>query len=487
MKVVVTGSTGFIGKRLIYQLLEQGHEIYALTRIKGIELKIPENPNFHLIYGDIRDPSRMDPFPQDSDAVYYLVHSMGNVEQNLIEVEKEIAQNFIFEIEKTHCKQIIFLGGIIEDEERLSPHLRSRLAVEKVLKVSKIPCTILRSSIIIGSGSASFEIIRDLVEKLPVMIAPKWVKSMCQPISIGDVLFYLNAVLLNSSCFGKIYDIGGPEAMSFRDVLLRYAHFRHLKRYIFDVPLLTPKLSSYWLVFITSVRFSICRYLVESMKQHTRKLNTTIDTVLPHACLSYEESLSLVFQKIAQNEVISTWMDDWDLKKINADIQEFIEVPQEGCLKDTQAIPITIPIEEAQKRIWGIGGTKGWYSMNWAWRLRGLMDKFAGGTGFNRGRRDLLKLQVGDSIDFWRVILANEKKRHIILYAEMKLPGEAWLEFEIDEDKKMLKQTATFRPKGFLGYMYWYMCLPFHWIIFKNMAKAIAQKPGANQEMSKGI
>lgn len=474
-KILVTGSTGFIGKRLVYHLLEEGHSVYALTRIKGTGLTFHEHPRLHVIHGDVRDPSHMEAFPKEIDAVYYLVHSLGDVVQNLVEAEERIAHNFLSKIEKTDCKQIIFLGGIIEDEASLSPHLQSRLAVERVLKKSKIPCTILRASIIIGAGSASFEIVRDLVEKLPIMIAPKWVQSYCQPIAISDVLFYLNKILLNAASYGQTLDIGGPEAITFENILLRYARFRKLKRYIINIPLLTPKLSSYWLVLITSVRFSICSHLVETMKQNTRKLHTAIDTILPHHCLTYEEALELAFQKIAQNEVTSTWMDAWDLKKINANIEEFIEVPQEGCLKDTQIVPVTIPIEELQRRIWSIGGSQGWYSMNWAWRLRGLIDQLVGGTGFNRGRRNPSKIEVGDSIDFWRVLLADEKNKHLILYAEMKLPGEAWLEFKIDETTKTLKQTATFRPKGFFGRAYWYLMLPFHFFIFKNMAKRLAQ------------
>ncbi len=474
-KILVTGSTGFIGKRLTYNLLDQGHEVYALSRIKGIGEAISSNPNFHILYGDLREPSSMEAWPKDIDAAYYLVHSMGDVVQNLVSVEEGITQNFITAIEQTQCKQIIYLGGIIEDEAKLSPHLRSRLAVEQILQKSKIPSTILRSSIIIGAGSASFEIIRDLVEKLPVMIAPKWVKSYCQPIAIRDVLFYLNGVMLNSACYGKNFDIGGAEVLSFKDLLLRFAAFRKLKRYIIDVPLLTPRLSSYWLVFITSVRFSICFYLVESMKHPTRKLNISIDAILPHQCLSFEDALTLAFQKIAQNEVISTWMDSWDLKTVNANIQEFVEVPKEGCLTDIRIVPIKASADEVRKRVWSVGGDQGWYSMNWAWRLRGLIDQFVGGIGLNRGRRHPSDIQVGDSIDFWRVLLADEKKRHLILYAEMKLPGEAWLEFEIDEKQGVLIQTATFRPKGVFGRIYWYLLLPFHGIIFKKMARALAQ------------
>jgi uncharacterized protein YbjT (DUF2867 family) len=474
-KVLITGSTGFIGKRLLYKILEQGHDVYALSRIKGIDLNLVNHPRCHILYGDLRERSPLSPFPKDIDVAYYLVHSMGSIVQNLEQEEEQVTRNFISAIEQTACKQIIFLGGIIEDPEKLSSHLRSRLTVEKILQGCRIPTTILRSSIIIGAGSASFEIIRDLVEKLPFMIAPRWVKSYCQPIAVKDVIYYLYGLMLNPPCFGQTYDIGGPESMTFKDVLLRYAAFRKLKRYILDVPLLTPRLSSYWLVFITSVRFSICSYLVESMKQNTRKLNHAIDNVLPHQCLSYEDSLRRAFQLISQNAVVSTWMDAWDLKKLSGDIQDFIEVPQEGCLKDIKIMPITVPIDEVQKKIWSIGGEKGWYSLNWAWRLRGLIDQMVGGTGLNRGRRHPTHIEIGDSIDFWRVLLASEKKRHLILYAEMKLPGEAWLEFKIDEEKKVLIQTATFRPKGFFGRLYWYFLFPFHLIIFKNMAKKLAQ------------
>jgi len=217
-------------------------------------------------------------------------------------------------------------------------------------------------------------------------------------------------------------------------------------------------------------------YLVESMKQNTRKLNNEIDNILPHKCLTFEESLEIAFQKIQQNEIISTWMDSWDLKTINPDIQKFIEVPKEGCLKNIQVIQITISPDEVREKIWRIGGIQGWYSMNWAWKLRGLIDQFLGGIGLNRGRKHPSKIEVGDSIDFWRVLLANEKTCHLILFSEMKVPGEAWLEFEIDENEKNLKQTATFRPRGLIGRIYWYALWPIHCYIFKKMATSIAQK-----------
>ncbi|NDD58276.1 MAG: SDR family oxidoreductase [Chlamydiae bacterium] len=473
-KVLVTGCTGFIGKRLIYQLLDQGHIVYALSRIRGVGVGHLTHPNLHVIWGDLKDPTSVDPIPKDIDAAYYLIHSMAEDVKNLLETEGKTAENFIKLIDQTACKQVIYLGGIIDERGDLSDHLKSRKNVEEVLSKGKAPLTILRASIIIGAGSASFEIIRDLVEKLPLMIAPKWVKSQCQPISIVDVLFYLSSALLKESMYGKIYDIGGPEILSFEQVLLRYAKFRKLTRWIIDVPCLTPKLSSYWLVFITSVRFTLCSYLVDSMRFNSFCRDKSIDLVLPHACLTFEEALNRAFLKISQNEVVSTWMDSWLIESSNPDIHKFIEVPEEGCLKDKQAMPLGLPKLEVIQRIWSIGGKNGWYGLNWAWRLRGLMDKFIGGTGLNRGRRHPTEVEVGDSIDFWRVVKADKENGDLILYAEMKVPGEAWLQFKIEND--ILYQTATFRPKGILGRAYWYAMLPFHFFIFKKMAKSLAQK-----------
>ena len=267
MKIFVTGATGFVGKRLILSLLDEGHEIYALCRIKGTQVFPEEKPNLHYVWGDLRNPKTLKMIPKDIEIAYYLVHSMTDIVSDLIKTELEVADQFVKGIAGTSVKQIIYLGGIINDENHLSPHLKSRLMVEKILKDSGIPLTILRASIIIGTGSASFEIIRDLCEKLPFMIAPKWVETSCQPIAIRDVIFYLTKVLLNQECFNRTFDIGGPEVLTFKQLLLEYASFRNLKRWIIiNVPILSPRISSYWLVLITRVRFSLCFYLVESMR-----------------------------------------------------------------------------------------------------------------------------------------------------------------------------------------------------------------------------
>lgn len=475
-KVLITGASGFVGKRLILHLLNQGHEVYALCRIKGSKIFSKEYPNLHYIFGDLRNPETLKNFPEDLEAAYYLVHSMTEIVSSLSDTETEVVNQFLLGLKTTKVKQIIYLGGIINDEQNLSPHLKSRLLVEQALKQSGIPCTVLRASIIIGAGSASFEIIRDLCEKLPIMIAPKWVESLCQPIAIGDVLFYLSSVLLNPKCLNQTFDIGGPEVFSFKELMLQYSNFRHLKRWIINVPVLTPRLSSYWLVFITSVRYSLCSYLIESMKTNTVVKLNEIQKVFPHPCLTYREALELAFQKISQNEVISSWMDSWEIQGNDPNIENYIQVPLEGCLKDEKKVLIVDSREATIERVWRIGGSTGYYGLNSAWHLRGLIDKFVGGVGLNRGRRHPSEILAGDSIDFWRVIRADKALGDLILFAGMKVPGEAWLQFKVEQEDQRwyLYQTATFRPKGMYGRLYWYMLIPFHYFIFRKMARALA-------------
>ena len=289
-RILVTGSTGYIGKRLTEALLHDGHEVYALARTKGVSITSTPYPNLHMIYGDLRNSDSLYEIPKDLDIAYYLVHSMGESSGQLIETERKVAENFVQAIKTTQAKQIIYLAGIIE-KTPLSPHLKSRLLVEEILKKSGTPTTILRASIIVGSGSASFEIIRDLVEKLPIMVAPKWINSLCQPIAIGDVLFYLKSVIQKAECFNQTFDIGGPDILSFKEMLLEFARVLGLRRIILNVPVLTPRLSSYWLVFVTSVRFSLASYLVESMKSNSVCAENRINEILPHECMRYEKAI----------------------------------------------------------------------------------------------------------------------------------------------------------------------------------------------------
>lgn len=476
MKILLTGANGYIGTHLLPRLVEEGHEIYALVRSR-FRIRIPEKfrSQLHVIEADLLDLSSLLKIPDEIDVAYYLVHSMS-YSQKFSELEAASAKNFVSRLENTQAKQIIYLSGL-SNEEHLSRHLTSRKKVGEILKMGKVPVTILMAGIIIGSGSASFEIIRDLVEKLPVMIAPKWLNNLTQPIAVGDVLTYLTLIIGNSACFNQSFEIGGPDVMSYKDLLLKFAQIRGLKRKIFTVPVLTPRLSSYWLFFVTSTSFSLARFLVESLMNNVVCKENRITALFSRKLLSYEEAVKLAFTRIDEDWVPSSWKDTLSGSTLNPDLSIYVQVPRFGILSDKRSISFSCPIEQVQKRIWSLGGDRGWFAMNWAWKFRGFLDKLVGGIGLRRGRTHPTQLKVGDALDFWRVLLADEKNRRLLLYAEMKLPGEAWLEFEIipHETTGELKQTATFRPNGVWGRFYWYSLYPFHALIFKQLAKNIAK------------
>lgn len=472
MKVLLTGANGYIGTRLIPVLLQQGHEVVCLVRDKrrfheqsGFEGKVT------LITGDLLRPESISPVPPDVDVAYYLVHSMSQ-DKDFSQLESYSAHNFVEALSHTHCKQIIYLSGI-SNAKNLSPHLESRKHVEDVLKESQAPVTVLRASIIIGSGSSSFEIIRDLTEKLPVMITPRWVNTKCQPIAIRDVLAYLEGVALKESAYNKTYDICGPDVLTFKQLMQGYARVRNLKRGILTVPFLSPKLSSYWLYFVTSTSYSLASSLVESMKNESVCRDSSINEVVARQCLGYEEALKLAFEKIEQNSIASSWKDALNKGYLRSDFLDQIKVPQNGTLNYKVKHPFTKDTDQVMANVWAIGGKRGWYYWNWIWNLRGFIDKLFGGVGSRRGRTSNDTLSPGDVVDFWRVLIADKQCRRLLLYAEMRLPGEAWLEFEIadNEKEKYLSQIATFRPNGLWGRMYWYLMWPFHFFIFNGMAK----------------
>ncbi len=483
MKILLTGANGYIGKRLLPILLEEGHEVFCLVRdprrFSIEDLHIPQSfkGKARVIKGNLLDEDSLGEIPLDLDAAYYLVHSMSTDAQDFYELEEKSASNFVEALKKTQAKQIIYLSGIVNDES-LSQHLSSRLNVEGTLMDSGINATVLRAAIIIGSGSASFEIIRDLVEKLPVMIAPKWLKTKCQPIAIRDVLGYLKGVLLKEKAYNRVFDVAGPDILNYKEMLEIFAEVRGLKRFIISVPLLTPKLSSYWLYFVTTTTYPLARSLVESMKNEVILKNKGIEEIVKINCKGYKESVELAFTKIEQNEVVSSWTDALIKGKSDHDFLDNIEVPRQGCLFDEKIFRFDRDCEEVRKNIWKLGGDNGWYGMDWAWQMRGFIDKLVSGVGIRRHRRDPENLKAGDALDFWRVILADEEGKRLILHAEMKIPGEAWLEFRIfDVDGvSYLKQIATFRPQGLFGRLYWYAMHPFHIFIFNGMAKGIINK-----------
>ncbi|RYY12141.1 MAG: SDR family oxidoreductase, partial [Cytophagaceae bacterium] len=335
--------------------------------------------------------------------------------------------------------------------------------------------TVLRASIIIGSGSASFEIIRDIVEKLPVMVTPRWLNSRCQPLGIRDVIFYLTAVLDNPACLGESFDLGGPDVLTYKEMLLGLAAVRGYRRWIVTVPVLTPRLSSWWLYLVTSTSFSLAQSLVESLKNDTvADPARSIERVVPHQCMSYRAALELAFQRIEQNEVVSSWSDALSSGTLRQNYMDAIQIPKHGMFFDRQRRQFTRPVAEVLDNIWRIGGERGWYKTDWLWRTRGLMDKLVGGVGLRRGRRSPDHLRAGDPLDFWRVLVADRPAKRLLLYAEMKLPGEAWLQFRIVDNPDgthTLEQLAAYRPEGLAGRLYWYSVLPFHGIIFKGMVE----------------
>lgn len=465
MKILITGVTGYIGKRLLSVLKDSSHEIICVVRDKNrLDLAQDTSKNILWIEGDFLDENSLSHIP-DFDVAYYLIHSMSHSLNNFQELEEKCARNFGAICKERGVKQVIYLSGIV-NETNLSAHLRSRLSVEDILGGFQFNLTTLRCGIIVGSGSASFEIIRDLVEKLPVMITPKWLNTKCQPIAIRNVLEFLTLVIGKSETYNKSFDIGGADIYTYKEMLLLFAKVRGLKRFIWTLPIMTPKLSSYWLYFVTSTSYKLAVNLVDSMKINVICKPNNLGNALGIELIPYEQAIRNAFDKIEQNNVLSSWTDALNKGKIHLNLKNLIEVPVFGCHKDIKKSVIRNEHYTLNK-IFSVGGKNGWYYGNWLWNLRGFIDKMVGGVGIRRGRRNQKYITAGETLDFWRVIYASREEKRLLLYAEMKLPGEAWLEWKINDGT--LTQTATFRPKGIMGRLYWYSVLPFHLFIFSGM------------------
>ena len=471
MKILLTGATGYIGKRILPILVNKGYDIVCCVRDKS-RFNPPQSlkEKISVIEIDLLNTSSLSKIPKDIDVAYYLVHSMATADNYKL-LEQKSAINFRDRLSNTDVKQVIYLSGIV-NESNLSKHLLSRKTVEEELEKGNYNLTCLRAGIIVGSGSASFEIMRDLVEKLPVMITPKWLLTKCSPIGVSDVQTFLTKCILNEETFNRNFDIGCDDVLSYREMLLEFAEVRKLKRKIWTVPLMTPKLSSYWLYFVTSTSYKLARSLVESMKIEVVCRDHEINTILGIQPISYKEALVKAFDSIENNDIASSWKDSYSSSEINMSISEYISVPEFGCFKDAR-VSIIENRKQSIDKIWSIGGENGWYHGNWLWRIRGVLDKLVGGVGLRRGRTNQKTISVGDALDFWRVLYANKEEGRLLLFAEMKLPGEAWLEFKIVN--KELFQTATFRPLGLMGRLYWFAVYPFHGIIFKGMIKKLSK------------
>lgn len=473
MKILLTGANGYIGMRLLPHLLDLGHEVICAVRdAERLSVSNEIRSKIEVVEMDFLNEVDSEKLPQDIEVAYFLIHSMSSSTTDFDEQEAITARNFNAYMDQISVRQVIYLSGIV-NEENLSKHLWSRKNVENILYEGPFELTVLRAGIIVGSGSSSFEIIRDLCEKLPVMVTPKWVLTKTQPIAIRDVIYFLTGIIGNEETYGQSFDIAGPNVLTYKQMLQEYAKARGFKNWIFTIPIMTPKLSSYWLYFVTSTSYKLALNLVDSMKVEVIAKDNRLEKLLDINTHTYAEAIDMAFRKIEQNLVVSSWKDSMVSGRFTKDLQKYIQVPKYGILKDEQQKKVDNP-SAVLENIWKIGGDTGWYYGNWLWKIRGFLDKLWGGVGLRRGRTHPDKLFPGDALDFWRVLLADKEGRRLLLFAEMKLPGEAWLEFKID-DANILHQTATFRPRGLRGRLYWYSIVPFHYFIFGGMIRNITK------------
>jgi uncharacterized protein YbjT (DUF2867 family) len=468
MKILLTGSTGYIGRRLKQKLLEDKNiKLKLLVRNKKSVCKLEKK--VEIIEGDTFNKDALKIALQDVNTAYYLIHSLSN--ENYKDLDKISAQNFLDVAVECGVKRIIYLGGLGVKNDDTSEHLLSRIETGEILSSNKNVQTIwFRAGVIIGSGSASFEIIRNLTEKLPVMTTPKWVNTIAQPIAIDDVLSYLQEAINLETKENLIVDIGS-KALSYKEMMIGTANALGLKRVIIPLPFMSINISSYWLNLFTPVPFSVAKALIEGLKSEVTIQNDHAKKYFPQIQpISYEDSVRNAIKEIEENQVISRWNDTangvWEKNSSNEISQALYMDRKEADISHIQA-------QKVYQAFTSIGGENGWFAFDFLWELRGFIDKMIGGVGLKRGRRSQCDLRISDCLDFWKVVDLKENER-LLLYAQMKLPGEAWLEFKIKDNK--LIQSAYFYPKGVFGRLYWYSLVPLHYFIFKNMINSIIKK-----------
>lgn len=480
-KVLVTGATGYIGGRLVPALIEKGYHVRAMSRSLN---KLKARPwahhkNIELFEGDVFNAEQLTHALKDCDVAYYLVHSMLPGQKDFSSADRLAAQNMVQAAQINHLKRIIYLGGLGEDSDELSHHLKSRQEVGQILKTGSVPVTEFRAAMIIGSGSASFEILRYLVDRLPVMLTPKWLITPNQPIAIRNVIYYLTHCLEEEQTIGGTFEIGGPEILTYEKLMRIYAEEAKLpKRLIIRVPVLTPRLSSYWIHLITPVPASIAQPLAEGLKNPVICNDTKIQKLIPQKLLTPKDAIHKALERLAQDALQSHWTDAGKIPPYEWVHKGDPEWSGGTLLKDQRKLKIAVNHKLVWNVVSKIGGNKGWYHANFLWRLRGWMDKMVGGVGLRRGRRKAGDIQAGDALDFWRVVKVT-KNKHLLLVAEMKLPGKALLEFKIkdlENDTCKLEQIAYFKPKGLLGLLYWYAILPLHHYVFGGMIQSIVKQ-----------
>ncbi|HEY9421981.1 MAG TPA: SDR family oxidoreductase [Thermoanaerobaculia bacterium] len=477
-RILLTGASGYVGGRLLRSLEDRGLRVRCLAR-RPDALRQKAGPATEVVAGDVLDRPSLDSALRGVDVAYYLVHSMGS-SGSFEETDRQAALNFGQAAKAAGVERIIYLGGLGSDEEVLSPHLRSRQEVGKILRQSGVPVLEFRASIVIGSGSLSFEMIRSLVERLPIMITPKWVKVPAQPIAIDDLLDYLLAALQLPISEYRVYEIGGTDQVTYADIMRAYARHRGMRLRMIPVPVLTPFLSSLWLGLVTPLYARIGRKLIESIVHPTVVRDDSALTAFAVRPVGVEEAVRRALASEERQFAATRWSDALSSA---GELPSWGEVQFGSRLVDSRMVRVATPPAVAFRPIQRIGGDTGWYAWKWLWRLRGFLDLLAGGVGLRRGRPSPTTLRVGDTVDFWRVE-ALEPNHRLRLAAEMKLPGRAWLEFDVTGDgtSATIRQTAIFDPVGLLGRAYWYALYPLHHLVFGGMLRGIAQ--AALREMS---
>lgn len=473
MKVLLTGSTGYIGRRLKQKLLEKKDiqlRLYVRNK-KALSANIEQEAQ--VFEGDTFDKDKLRTALHDVDVAYYLVHSLNSKDYK--NLDRLSAQNFIDICEECGVKKVIYLGGLGVKDENTSKHLLSRIETGEVLSSSKKVQTIwLRAGVIIGSGSTSFEIIRNLTEKLPVMTTPKWVYTKAQPVAVDDVLKYLEQSLYLEENKNLIVDIGS-EQLTYREMMIKAGEALGLKRFLIPLPFLSINISSYWLNLFTPVPFTVAKALIEGLKSEVVIQNDNASKYFPKITpINFIESVQKAVEEIESNQVISRWTDNsgkiWD--------RDHAKEISDAIFVDRKEIDITnMNKEKIYNSFMSIGGEHGWFDYDFLWEIRGIIDKLIGGVGLKRGRRSQEELRVGESLDFWKVADIQENER-LLLFAQMKVPGHAWLEFKIEDNK--LIQSAYFYPKGVFGRLYWYAMIPLHFFVFNNMIESIVKKVTKN-------
>ncbi len=477
--ILVTGATGYVGGRLIPRLLEAGYRVRLLVRDARRLQGRPWLEQIEIAEGDVFKPETLTPAVQGVTAAYYLIHSMSG-HSDFDERDMTAAKNFGNAANKAGVRRIIYLGGLGDPDADLSPHLRSRQQTGDALRACGVPVTEFRAAVIVGSGSVSFEMIRDLTERLPVMICPRWVYTRMQPIAIRNVLDYL-VVAIDAGETGKlvgnqIIEIGGENVLTYGEMMHQYAEVRGLKRWLIPVPVLTPRLSSYWVHWVTPVPASIARPLIEGLRNEVIVRDDAAKVLFPEIQpLNYREAVARALGSLDADQVETAWSDS--LASSQGDRPSVMLKSQHGMITELRQQEVDAPAQDVFFAFARLGGARGWLYWNWSWRLRGIADRLVGGVGFRRGRRHAIEVRVGDAIDFWRVE-AVEPGRLLRLRAEMKVPGRAWLQFDVEPqgaDKSFLRQTAFFAPKGLSGLLYWYVLYPVHALIFSGMIHNLAE------------